>query len=265
MIPSPTINKITLGPISIYFYGIIIAIALLVAYKFLLKKAPHYKIDIRQLDTYFFITLPIAFIAARLYHVSVNWDVYSKNIFSVFEIWKGGIGILGGIVGGAVALYVISQRFKHKFLSVTDFFAPALALGQAIGRWGNYFNQELFGSPTNLPWALYITQENRPEQFKQVALYHPTFLYESLLNICNFAVLYWVGKKFPSYRGLVSGLYLIQYGVIRFIMELFRFDPDTSGIIGDIRYSQLFSLTFILIGMLLLVVAFKRQKDTIGS
>lgn len=260
MIPSPPVSSINLGPLTIHIYGIIIAFAIITCYTVALKLGKKKNITEKEIDQYFFTSLPVAFVGARFYHVLTNWGYYSKNIILIPAIWNGGLGMFGGVVSAIGVIYFISKKQKRSFLQITDLLAVVVPLGHAIGRWGNYFNQELFGKPTTLPWGLYINRQNRPTQYKNNETFHPTFLYESVLNIVNFILLHYLYTKKKLPTGSVAALYLINYGIIRFIIELVKIDPDVSAQIGLLRIPQYMSLLFILAGIL--VYIYSRSKHT---
>jgi phosphatidylglycerol:prolipoprotein diacylglycerol transferase len=159
-------------------------------------------------------------------HITAGY--YLTHPLDALAIWRGGLGIPGAVAGGVLAIFWYTRRNKLSFVSWLDVTAPALALGQAIGRWGNFINQELYGSPTNLPWAIYIAPENRLTGFQQYAYYHPLFLYESLWNLLNLGVLLYLTER---QRGRLRAgdlflVYLIIYPVGRFFLEFLRLDPS---------------------------------------
>jgi hypothetical protein len=143
-------------------------------------------------------------------------------------MWKGGLGIPGGVIGGALALIIYTKSKKLSFWQWADFIAPGLLVGQAIGRWGNFVNQEVYGRPTNLPWAITIDPQYRISGFEQVAKYHPLFLYESLLNLAGAGVLLWIDRKFKDklFKGDIFFGYMIWYSTVRFLLEFLRLDPS---------------------------------------
>jgi len=176
-------------------------------------------------------------IGARLWHVltpslslkmyyGVTTEYYLTHPWEILAVWKGGLGLPGAVLGGAVGLYLYARRNRLSFPLLMDIAAPGLALGQAIGRWGNYFNQELYGKPTDLPWKLYIAPEHRIPGYEQVAYYHPLFLYESLWNLMNMALLLYIGRRWE--KRLLPGdlflIYMIVYAVGRFGLEFLRLD-----------------------------------------
>ena len=177
-------------------------------------------------------------IGARLWHVftpspssiaeGVTTQWYFTHPFEMINLRRGGLGLPGGVIGGAVTLFFYVRRNKMSFAGWVDIIAPCLALGQAIGRWGNFFNQELYGAPTDLPWKLYIDPQHRLQGFANVEYYHPLFLYESLLNLANMFLLIWVTRKFKDILkpGDVFLIYLVTYPVIRFFLEFLRLDAS---------------------------------------
>jgi phosphatidylglycerol:prolipoprotein diacylglycerol transferase len=151
------------------------------------------------------------------------------QILDILSIWKGGLGIPGTIIGGLIALYLYARKHQEfSFAEWTDIAAPSLALGQAIGRWGNFFNQELYGAPTNLPWGISIDRAHRLPGFQEVSHYHPLFAYESLLNLSNMLLLMWITRRFSGSRrqGDVFNVYLIAYPLIRFSLDFLRLDAS---------------------------------------
>jgi phosphatidylglycerol:prolipoprotein diacylglycerol transferase len=172
-------------------------------------------------------------IGARLWHVLIpsatsayTTAYYLTHPFNMIAIWDGGLGIPGAVIGGVIALYLYCRRNGLPFATWADIAAPCLALGQAIGRWGNYFNQELYGAPTNLPWHIYIDPAHRLKAYAAYEYYHPLFLYESLYNLANMFFLLFIGRRFKDWLkpGDVFIIYLITYPLGRFLLEFLRLD-----------------------------------------
>lgn len=180
-------------------------------------------------------------IGARLWHVLTPTDsnqsmglttsYYFQNPIAILKVWVGGLGIPGAVIGGILALYFYCRKKGLNFGAWVDYIAPGLALAQAIGRWGNFVNQELYGSPTNLPWKLFIEPQFRIPGYQDIAYYHPLFLYESLFNLLNMGILLWVGTKFAGWlkKGDVFLLYVVIYPVGRFFLEFLRLDASSIG------------------------------------
>ncbi len=280
--PGPDILQI--GPISLRWYGLLIALSVFIGLNLStnLASARGIKKGIIS-DLLPFIVLS-SVIGARIYYVLFEWRNYSGINFwssinllglkipipSAIEIWGGGIAIHGALIGGAISLFFFCKLSKQSFWNLMDVLVPSLALGQAIGRWGNFFNNEAFGLPTNLPWKLFIPYINRPELFSNQEFFHPTFLYESAWNFTTFIILLLLfnyGKRniinLPS--GGLSCIYLIIYSLGRVWIEGLRTDPLCLGSIppsceGGIRMAQLISIILIGLGSLCLLQIYRPQK-----
>ena len=221
----------SIGSLEIRWYGILIALALLVGIviSYFIAKYRGEKQD----EVINFAPFAVIFgvIGARLLHVVVNWSYYSGHLSYIFAFRKGGLAIQGVMLGGILALIVFCKIRKLDFWKWADIMAPALLFGQVIGRWGNYFNQEAFGMPTSLPWGIYIDPINRPPSYSNAEFFHPTFLYESIANLLLFALLLLILRlynkrpdKFPN--GLVFATYLGVYAIYRSIIEYYRIDSS---------------------------------------
>ncbi|HEV2127163.1 MAG TPA: prolipoprotein diacylglyceryl transferase [Thermomicrobiales bacterium] len=169
-----------------------------------------------------------ALVGARLYYIILRWDYYLDHPVEAINVRLGGLTIHGGIIAGVLAVWWYTRRRNQPFLTWTDIIAPSLALAQAIGRWGNWANQEAFGTPTDVPWAVEIAPENRPRAYAEFETFHPTFLYESIFNLLNAIFLSWLVLQVPKRASLragdVTGIYLIIYGVVRLFIERIRTD-----------------------------------------
>jgi phosphatidylglycerol---prolipoprotein diacylglyceryl transferase len=261
--PGPILVK--LGPLTIRWYGLLIASAVLIGVTLSQYLAKRRNVD-PDLISDLSIWLVIGAIpAARLYYVLFQWSEYKANPQDIIAIWKGGIAIHGAILGGTIAALIFSKLRQISFWQMVDLVAPALILGQAIGRWGNFFNSEAFGSPTNLPWKLYIPQfiidENgqkvfrRPPDLSNVDFFHPTFLYESLWNLMIFSILMFLFfralENKPNLKtGSIFLIYLIGYSLGRVWIEGLRTD---SLMFGPLRMAQVISLSGIALGLFGLV------------
>jgi phosphatidylglycerol---prolipoprotein diacylglyceryl transferase len=251
--PSPVIFEV--GPFALRWYGLFIALGIAAATWLTVRELNRRGYDgAMALDALFFI-VPIGFIGARAYHVITDYDLYDGNPHSffpgVFEVWNGGLGIYGGVIGGFIGLLIFARLRGISALAFADAVAPGLVLAQAIGRFGNYFNQELFGRPSDLPWAIEIAPENRPPQFNDAASFHPTFLYESIWDVLVCLILLFVARRFANSlkNGDIFLLYVCLYSVGRFFVETLRVDP--AFLIGDFRgnlfVASVLALTFALI------------------
>ncbi|VXD25696.1 Prolipoprotein diacylglyceryl transferase [Planktothrix paucivesiculata PCC 9631] len=247
--PGPIIFEI--GPLSIRWYGLLIASAVLIG-----VSLSGYLASRRQIDSELIGDLAIWLIVgaipfARLYYVAFQWESYANNPSNIIAIWKGGIAIHGAIIGGLIAALLFAKIKQIPFWQLADIVAPSLILGQAIGRWGNFFNSEAFGSPTDLPWKLYIPSERRPYGFESYEYFHPTFLYESLWNLTIFALLITLflkglKGKHPCKPGTIFLVYLLTYSLGRIWIEGLRTD---SLMLGSLRIAQLVSLTGMMLGL----------------
>ncbi len=272
---------------SIKPYGVVIAIAILVGFFVCYWRRKKYGLKTSDLEDLFLLVIPLGVVGARLYHVLDKWSYYSQNLGEIFAIWNGGLGIYGAVLGGVVGLMVYKQMnnvkcipqsrisFHSTIYNLLDFLMPSLAIGQAIGRWGNFLNHEVFGGPTNLPWKWFIPENLRPEYWKDFSYFHPTFAYESLWVLIGFILLIFLEKQLatrernfshssiprPAKRvsgeelekfipsspntGLLTGFYAIWYGVGRFFFEFLRFDTAQ---VGGIKVAQVISLLLVIGG-----------------
>lgn len=254
--PQPILLE--LGPLIFRWYGLMIAIGLLSAIfvsAYLAKRRGRNTDDVYSLAFWLAIG---GIIGARLYDfVIIEFDYFIGQPLDIFKIWQGGLAIHGAVIGGVIALVVWCRVKKQKVLDWLDLAAVSVPLGQAIGRWGNYFNQELFGGPTNLPWGIPIDMAHRPIQYLSSTHFHPAFLYESILNFILFLILFFLMKKDKLPAGAVALLYIAGYGLIRFVMELIRID-ETTMILGW-RLPQFVGLMAFVIGLSAFVALYRKK------
>ena len=210
-----------------------------------------------------FILIVFGLLSARLYYVILHLDYFIKNPFEIFAIWNGGISIQGAIIGGIIAGYYILRTENLNFFRHADLFTFGLITGQIIGRWGNFFNSEAFGLPTNLPWKLYIPYTLRPQEYKNYEFFHPTFLYESILNFILLTCLYLYLKKKGENRknGMIFCLYLIGYSIIRILVETIRTDSVLN--IGVFHIAHITSIIIILFSIGTIIYLKKEDKQTL--
>lgn len=250
------------GPLAIRWYGLLIASAVLIGVTLSQWLAKRRHVN-PELVGDLAIWLVIAAIpCARLYYVLFQWQEYAQRPEDIIAIWKGGIAIHGAIIGGILAAIIFARLNKISVWQLADLVVPSLALGQAIGRWGNFFNSEAFGAPTNLPWKLYIPVNNRPVEYLTSEYFHPTFLYESVWNVLVFILLLYLffwGLKHSNrlYVGTLSLIYLIAYSCGRIWIEALRTD---SLMLGPLRVAQVISLVMISVGVLGLVWLYRLKK-----
>ncbi len=261
--------------IPIYWYGIIIAFAFLVCVLWAMRDAKKFNFETETVIDLLIFAAPAAIICARIYYVIFSWENYNYDLMSIIATRDGGLAIYGGVIGAVVTAYFVAKYKKIPTFKFFDFFIPYLALGQAIGRWGNFFNQEAFGTNTSLPWGMTspTTQRylsNNAQSLKDIngiTVYpdlpvHPTFLYESILCLAIFALLLWIRKK-KKFDGEVFCLYFVTYCLGRAFIEGLRTD---SLMIGNLRVSQLLSIILvILFGILIIYMRIKVRNESIGD
>jgi len=238
--------SIELGPFTIHLYGVMLALGALAALVVAYIEARRRGEDPEQLFTMALIAIPLGVIGARAYHVIDKWDFYAANPGDI--IGGAGLGIFGAVAGGALGVIIYTSWKKLNTLRWMDILAPGLILAQGIGRWGNYFNQELYGYPTDLPWGIFIEPANRLPGFEEFTHFHPMFLYESIWNIGGFAMLMTVGRKFKDRLkdGDIALLYFIWYGIGRFILEGFK--PEVWAI-GGVPTARWIAGALVIIGV----------------
>ena len=260
MFASPGPIALQIGPLSIRWYGLLIATAVLLGTSLAHREAIRRGEDPDQLLNVIVLGVMSALVGARLYYVLFNWGYYGPKPFKILAVWEGGLAIHGGILGGALATAIYTVRKKLPMLIYMDIMAPSLVLGQAIGRWGNFFNQEAFGTPTNLPWKLYIEPYHRPPHLAAFEYFHPTFLYESLWDFGVFLILYFLlRRRLQQAPGALSLCYLGLYSLGRFFVEGLRID---SLMLGPLRAAQVVSLALVaasLFGLMWLLVLRRRS------
>ncbi len=248
MFASPGAIAIQIGPVAIRWYGLLIATAVLIGTVLAQREARRRGEDPEQLVNVAVVAIIAALIGARLYYVLFNWDYYGLHPWKIVAVWEGGLAIHGGLLAGVCVGGLLAWRRKLPTFVYLDIVAPLIALGQAIGRWGNFFNQEAYGTPTDLPWKLYIDPAHRPPHLAEYNYFHPTFLYESLWDLMVFGVLYWLlRKRLQPYPGALFLSYLGLYSLGRFVVEGFRID---SLMLGSFRAAQVMSLLLIVCAVL---------------
>jgi prolipoprotein diacylglyceryl transferase len=237
-IPSPSDPFVFhLGPLAPRWYGILLAAGIVLAILVTRRQLALRGWDPGLAGEVAVWAVPCGVVGARLYHVLTDWSAFSGHLEKIPLIQQGGLGIYGAILGGALGAAVGARRAGVPLLVILDCAAPGTAFAQALGRFGNYFNQELFGGPTSLPWGLEIDTEHRPAQYLDEPTFHPTFLYESLWNLLVMAVLLRVALSWRRQAaGYVLALYLALYSLGRFFVEGLRVDPAHE--LGPLRLNQ---------------------------
>ena len=238
-IPSPSTNIWHIGPLPIRAYALCIIAGIIVAMIIATRRWRARGGTADSLELMVVVGVPFGIVGARLYHVITDYQLYfgpGRHPLNALKIWEGGLGVWGAIAFGVLGGYLVARRRRIAFPAVLDAVAPAILVAQAIGRLGNWFNQELFGRPTTLPWALQIAPQYRPEGYEQFTTFHPTFLYEMLWNLAAAALLVWLDRRFRLGHGKVFALYVLLYTGGRFWIEALRI--DTVNEIGGFRLNN---------------------------
>lgn len=238
-----------LGPISIRWYAICIVSGLILAVYLSMKEAPRKKIDPDTIIDFILIAFPLAIVGARLYYVTFEWGYYSQHLGEIFAIWNGGIAIYGGLLTGALVLYLFSRRRLIEPIDFLDIAAPSVMIAQSIGRWGNFFNQEAYGAAVKS--LNYLPTFIRDQMYIDGSYRQPTFLYESIWNLLGFVLILLIRRK-PHFlrQGEITAFYLIWYGFGRMIIEGMRTD---SLMFSGLRVSQWLSMILILVGLVIII------------
>jgi phosphatidylglycerol:prolipoprotein diacylglycerol transferase len=267
--PQPILVQI--GFLKIHWYGFLIAIGALLGFLIVIHLAKEYGLKKEDVYNYLFYLIIFGLIGDRLYYVIYAWSYYSHNLLDIFKIWQGGLAIHGAMIAGVLVMYFFGKKYKINPWLLADISVVGLALAMSFGRWGNYFNQELFGLPTNLPWGIPVALGHRPPEFLNFIYFHPTFLYESLWDFFLFFVLYLIHrvplaiiKNNPEVKldyGYIALAYFLLYSIGRFFNEFLRI--DFSPYFFGLRMAQISSLAIVLLCVILvvykLIKRFKRK------
>ncbi|HYV33529.1 MAG TPA: prolipoprotein diacylglyceryl transferase [Candidatus Limnocylindria bacterium] len=263
----------SIGPLTIHYYGIVMAIAAASGFYLAIKRAPQYGISLKIAEDLLFWIIIGGFVGARLYHVITSYPYYLANPADILKVWNGGLSIFGALIGGVVTLmvYIRLQTTNYKLLTLLDWLTPSLLLGQIIGRFGNLFNYEAFGYPSNLPWKMFVPLQFRPSQYIQFNFFQPFFLYEVLAN----AIILFLLLKLSAIQrsksdfakassdfapanagsGKLFFYYLLLYNSVRFCLEFLRTD---STFIGNFRVNAIVSL--VLLALAILGIIYTQHK-----
>jgi len=260
MFHSPGAIVLQLGPLTFRWYGLLMASAMALGLWLAYREAVRRDVDPDSLLKACELGLLGGLVGARLYYVVFNLDYYSRYPAKILAVWEGGLAIHGGVLGGLLLGGGYALWRGLPAVTYMDIAAPSLALGQAIGRWGNFFNEEAFGTPTGLPWRLYISPQHRPVQYAQDEFFHPTFLYESLWDLLVFVVLVWVFRdRLDRAPGSLFLTYLGLYSVGRIITEALRTDAL---MFGPIRVAQLVSVVGVALALVGVPLLLRRARAT---
>lgn len=246
--PIPEPIAFTIFNLDIRWYAILITTGIIIAGIIIYNRAPKHGIDSDKTFNCMLICVPIALIGARAYYVIFNWSMYAGDFFKIINTRAGGLAIHGGLIAGFGTCAILCYIWHIRPLNLLDVCAPAVALGQCIGRWGNYFNSEAHGGPTDLPWAVTVNG----------ATYHPTFLYESIWCFILFCVLIYIDNR-RKFEGQVILLYGILYSIERFFVESLRTD---SLMIGPLKQAQVISVVIIVVCGLCYFILNKKEKNS---
>jgi phosphatidylglycerol---prolipoprotein diacylglyceryl transferase len=255
---------IHIGPLTIHFYALILLTGMLTAAYLAARRARQYGLDPEHVWNGLMWAIIPGLIGARIYHIltptsGLTLEYYRQNPLQIFAIWNGGLGIYGGLLGGALGILFYARRHRQPLLKWFDVVAPTVPIAQAIGRWGNFVNQELYGAPSDLPWAIYIPPEKRVASYTQYERFHPLFLYESLLNLAAFGFLILIERRFRHRLrdGDLLPLYLMFYALIRFALDFIRLDSHG---FGPLTTAQIVSLLVCLGALITLVVRHRHGR-----
>lgn len=259
--PSPI--AVQVGPVPVYWYGVAYAVGLLLAYWIMSREAERKGQAVDVLSTGIILVAVAALVGGRLYHVIDQWQLYRSDPVKIFLPPYTGLGVYGGLVTGTLAALAYSRYRRVSFWTWADIVAPGLFAMQLVARWGNFFNQELYGPPTNLPWGIAIECEHRIADFPCATYpfattgFHPLFLYESISGLIGLLALLWIGRRFASRLrpGDLLGIFFVWYGVVRFALETLRHD---NWLFFGVPTAQIFSLGFIVAG--LAIVAYRHRQ-----
>lgn len=243
----------TLGPLSVHFYGVIIAVGLILAVVYALRRKEQFGLTEDDLLDGVLAIVPFAVICARAYYCIFAWEEFKDDPLSVLYIWNGGLAIYGGVIGAIVGIILLAKVKKKNVFAIFDLTSLGFLIGQSIGRWGNFMNREAYGGETTLPWRMGL-------QLRGETVYvHPTFLYESLWNLAGFLLLHFLSKK-RKYNGQIALGYVAWYGLGRAVIEGLRTD---SLMLGSLRISQLLAAVSCMTAVTILIIHAVRGTETI--
>lgn len=259
---SPEAVLLNIGPVKLYAYGLILVGGMTAGLLVTAWLAEKFGITKEAIYDLAFWLIIWGIVGARIYHVGLEWPYYSQHLVDILKIWQGGLAIHGSVIAGALVIIIFSRRRGFTFWSLAGAVVPGLVLGQAIGRWGNYFNQELFGRPTDLPWGIFIEPARRVAPYLNESFFHPTFLYESVAGIVIFIFLMGVIRYFDNEKNndgfdterlgkFMTAWYLIGFGLYRFLVEFIKIDATPMAL--GLRWPQVVSLGLMVGGVVILI------------
>ena len=245
-LPSPSANSLSIGPLELRAYGLMIALGALTAVAWSRRRHAARGGDPEDMSTIALWAIPAGLVGSRLYHVATDWRSFQGRWEDVPALWQGGLGIPGGLMAGVMVGVLVARRRGLSMAGAMDVMVPTIPVAQAIGRWGNWFNQEVFGRPTDLPWALEIDAAHRPSGYSEAATFHPTFLYEGLWNVVLAIFLVRIERRGVLRPGYLVGLWVFGYGLGRLWVEALR--VDQASLIVGVRVNTWMALAAIGVG-----------------
>ena len=245
-LPSPSANSLSIGPLELRAYGLMIALGALTAVAWSRRRHAARGGDPEDMSTIALWAVPAGLVGSRLYHVATDWRSFQGRWEDVPALWQGGLGIPGGLMAGVTVGVLVARRRGLSMAGAMDVMVPTIPVAQAIGRWGNWFNQEVFGRPTDLPWALEIDTAHRPSGYSEAATFHPTFLYEGLWNVVLAIFLVRIERRGVLRPGYLVGLWVFGYGLGRLWVEALR--VDQASLIVGVRVNTWMALVAIAVG-----------------
>ena len=245
-LPSPSANSLSIGPLELRAYGLMIALGALTAVAWSRRRHAARGGDPEDMSTIALWAVPAGLVGSRLYHVATDWRSFQGRWEDVPALWQGGLGIPGGLMAGVTVGVLVARRRGLSMAGAMDVMVPTIPVAQAIGRWGNWFNQEVFGRPTDLPWALEIDAAHRPSGYSEAATFHPTFLYEGLWNVALAVFLVRIERRGVLRPGYLVGLWVFGYGLGRLWVEALR--VDQASLIVGVRVNTWMALAAIGVG-----------------
>jgi len=269
-IPSPPISFIQVGPVTVHFYALCLLVGMIIAVAVTNRRLVRRGVESGKIIDIALWAIPIAIIGGRLYHVVTHPTDYfaaGDNLWNIFAVWQGGLAIFGSILFGTVGAYIGCRRAGVRFLTFADALAPGMLLAQAFGRFGNYFNQELYGNPTTLPWGLQISTNSPayPPNTPAGTLFQPLFLYEMIWNIGGALLLIFIlERRFSLHRGQAIGFYFLWYGFARAILESMRDDP-TEFYFAGLKINEDVAILAAVLGLVLILVCRRKQPVALSD
>ena len=252
-------QQLNFGFLTVHIYGICIALAMSAALATALYRSEKILFSRQQIENLFVYLIIFGFVGARIFHVFSQWHIYKSQPLEIFAVWHGGLGIYGAIAGGLIALVIFRKIYKIGLpvFQLLDWLVPSLLIGQIIGRFGNFFNYELFGRPTGAVWGMYVPEQFRPLEFFNQQFFTPLFLYEALLNLALLVIILASSSKVNK-PGLVFASYLVSYGLIRFFLEFLKIEPI---LLAGWRINSILALILSATGLVIAIYVIRYRSE----